>query len=179
VKLSDTVSRPIDDDTLKRVAEDHLSYELAQMALGTFRLTQDKHLGNTVLEAFLVHVRVLDEFLRKGTPRGEDVLAVDYCPIWTPLGALDCPTRTEIDRRIAHLTVRRTNDFRWTDLKARHTLTRAVNRRFLEFLAQLKVGHPDRAALSRLLLRRVHLSAGPRRRIGVATRCCRRYPSQR
>jgi hypothetical protein len=148
VARSDQLHRPLDDTILRGVAKDHLSYELKQMALGTFRLTPvgDPYLGNCVLEAFLVHVRVLDEFLGKGKPIGEDVLAIDYCPVWVPEFAIDPATRIEIDRRIAHLTARRTNNFHWTHIGSRHRLTRSVNRRFHEFLAALATSHTDRFA---------------------------------
>lgn len=80
-------ARPIPEDELERLARDHLGYELHQMALGAHRMVpeNDRYVGNTVLEAFLVHVRVLDDFLKKPKPHYEDVLTTDYCPEWFPL----------------------------------------------------------------------------------------------
>jgi hypothetical protein len=61
----------------------------------------DIWLGNAVLEAFLVHVRVLDDFLGKRTHHREDVLATGYCPEWGPRSALEEAVRTDVDRRVA------------------------------------------------------------------------------
>jgi hypothetical protein len=89
---------PLPDDELERVARDHVGYELVQMALGANRATpqKDRYIGNAVLEAFLVHVRTLDEFLGKATPWGEDVLTVDYCSAWQPKPALEDRDRIEV-----------------------------------------------------------------------------------
>jgi hypothetical protein len=72
-KPVETTPRPIPDDELQRLAEDHLRYELQQMALGTFRRRpSEQYLANVIQEAFLVHVRVLDDFLGKDGAWGED-----------------------------------------------------------------------------------------------------------
>jgi hypothetical protein len=136
------LARPLPDSELERVARDHVSYELIQMALGANRMTpaNDRFLGNTVLEACLVHVRTLDEFLGKAAPHGEDVLAVDYCSIWKPTPALKAADRLEVDRRIAHLTARRSQGYRWH----RPRLARCVMHRFREFLDALQESEPER-----------------------------------
>jgi hypothetical protein len=68
-KPAQTSPRPIDDDALRQLADDHLRYELQQMALGTFRSPPtEQYLANVIQEAFLVHVRVLDDFLGKVKP---------------------------------------------------------------------------------------------------------------
>lgn len=146
--------RPLEDSILEAAAR-HVCYEVEQVALGTHRtapartyeasgnlLVEDGHLHNVILEAFLVHVRVLDDFLGKRQPREEDVLAIDYCPEYEPALALDSEDRLDIDRRVAHLTLRRTDDFQWG---GRERLQRDVFRQFRAFLASLREHHPERA----------------------------------
>jgi len=94
-----------------------------------------------ILEAFLVHVRVLDNFLGKSRPREEDVLAVDYCPEYEPEVAISEADRLDIDRRVAHLTLRRTDDFRWG---GRERLQRDVFRQFRVFMSSLREHYPAR-----------------------------------
>jgi hypothetical protein len=136
------LERPLPDSELERMARHHVGYELNQMALGANRMTPegDRYLGNAVLEAFLVHVRTLDEFLRKATPHGEDVLAIDYCSAWTPTAALEPEERLDVDRRIAHLTLRRSQGFRWK----RPHLAQRVMRRFRDFLDSVQEHEPAR-----------------------------------
>jgi hypothetical protein len=136
------LARPLPDGELERVARDHIGYELHQMALGANRMTpvNDRYIGNAVLEAFLVHARALDESLGKLMPRGEDVFAVDYCSLWAPKPALEARDRIEVDRRIAHITARRSKGYRWE----RPRLAQCVMRRFREFLDTLQESAPGR-----------------------------------
>jgi hypothetical protein len=122
----------------------HLNYELRSVAYLMARATptDDIWIGNAVLEAFLSHVRILDDFLGKRTPHRQDVLATDYDPQWKPEYALDPPLRNELDRRIAHLTLRRTLDHAWDKPR----LASAVMTRFKAFLMGLDGRHPERAA---------------------------------
>jgi len=142
-RTAPTTPRPIPAEELQRLAEDHVSYELQQMALGVFRRPPDEqYLANVIQEAFLVHIRVLDDFLGKGTPWGEDVLAIDYCSTWVPEYALSDDDRDDVDRRVAHLTLRRSERFQWG---ARHRLARDVIRVFNAFAKQLEADEPTRA----------------------------------
>ncbi len=127
----------------------HVCYEIEQVAHGTYRTTiqrltpsgavpiEDIHLGRAVHEAFLVHIRVLDDFLGKSAPFKEDLLAVDYCPKYAPSFSLDEDARTDIDRRVAHLTLTRTDDFQWGE---RYHLTRPVFKQFGVFVEALHRG---------------------------------------
>jgi hypothetical protein len=149
----DSIQRPLPDDVLEAAAV-HLRYEIEQVAQGTYRTTPvrsdgrggvlaaDVHLGRVVHEAFLVHVRVLNEFLGKPEAHKEDVLAVDFCPEYVPRYPLTAEQRVDLDRRLVHLTLRRTDDFQWVH---RRHLTTPVFTEFRAFLAVLTEHHPHRA----------------------------------
>jgi hypothetical protein len=112
---ADNLVRPVDDEILQSAAK-HVLYEVGQvvfMAMRRTALGDDQTATNAVLEAFLVHARILDDFLGKATPHKEDVLAVDYLPTWRPDYALDEAVRLEIDRRVAHITARRVTVHAW------------------------------------------------------------------
>ena len=103
-------------------------------------VVEDGHLGNVILEAFLVHVRVLDDFLGNTKARGEDVLAIDYCPEYTPHRPLNPDDRLDIDRRVAHLTLRRTEQT--SQWGGRRRLQVAIYNPFRVFLSELTEHHP-------------------------------------
>jgi hypothetical protein len=152
--MDERPERPLPESVLEAAAS-HICYEVDQVAMGTYRtaparryeesgniIVEDGHLGNVILEAFLVHVRVLDDFLGKSRPREEDVLAIDYCPEYEPKMAIGEADRLDIDRRVAHLTLRRTDDFQWG---GRERLQRDVFRQFRAFLASVRERYPHRA----------------------------------
>lgn len=71
-------------------------------------------LRNALLEAPLIHLRLLDDFLGSGRQiepprRGDrdDVYARHWLPSWTPTGFLTAEQRRDVHGDIAHLTARR------------------------------------------------------------------------
>lgn len=81
------VEQLIDLDTFAR---QHVGYE-AEMLVGTAELLRRMPEGtiahDAVLESFLVHARLLDDFLARdlpkpGTPSEDDVVARHYLPNW-------------------------------------------------------------------------------------------------
>jgi tryptophan 2,3-dioxygenase len=69
-----------------------------------------------LLEAVLVHLRLLDEFLRSTSRHGDAVRACDW-PGWSKKGFLTKTVRQEINAHVAHLSSRRATVQEW-DLPA-------------------------------------------------------------
>ncbi|MFN8027718.1 MAG: hypothetical protein U0W40_15565 [Acidimicrobiia bacterium] len=148
-------TRPFSERQLEDASE-HLEYELQQIAHGTHRtvrirqdhffglvVPEDLHLARANLEAFLVHIRVVDEILGSKAPRPTDVVATDFDPSYQPKHALSLGQQSDINGRIAHLTTRRHDDsFEWD----RSELTERVFKQFGVFLDGLSQRHADRAA---------------------------------
>ncbi|MFF2390373.1 hypothetical protein [Agromyces sp. NPDC058104] len=57
-----------------------------------------------LLESFLVHVRVLDEFLGAGATRSDDLRAKQLAAAWDRPGFLEPEIRTAINKQLTHLT---------------------------------------------------------------------------
>ena len=146
------------DAQLEALAE-HVGYELRMAAVLERHPhhPQDLPVGNALLESYLIHCRNLYEFLVAATPRkSSDVIAADY---------FDEPARrtpavfpnwfevTAIHRRVAHLTTERLegnspDGFSWavTALGDRARWGRETVRAFGQFVGDLRLAHPDRAA---------------------------------
>ena len=95
-------------------ASKHLHYEV-DMLLGTARLlaagVRGDVLSNAVVESFIIHTRVLLDFLYDERPRSDDVVASDYFTDrqdWISKRPAMSSTLTKVDRRVgkevAHLT---------------------------------------------------------------------------
>lgn len=139
---------------LRRMAEDHVAYELEAMAALSEVRSPPGAIGFGLLESYLLHVRCLDEFLTK--PRGDRrwkqlVLASDYFEdptAWQPAeGAfLSKDERFRIDRTIAHITTDRRSRVAWANQRTRRSSwARRGLDVFDEFLALLASHHPERA----------------------------------
>ena len=63
--------------------------------------------GEALLEASLVHLRLLDDFLGARRKHPEDVHASDWVPDWSGQPFLDPSVRKLIDWQVAHLSTRR------------------------------------------------------------------------
>jgi hypothetical protein len=98
-------------------------YELRMLGHGAERIWRsnmgqiqaDGLVSNSLVEAFLVHARLLDDFLGS-TSRGSkkrDVLAADFNPDWTPKRVLTQTERDEIGGKVAHLADDRIAAFPW------------------------------------------------------------------
>lgn len=152
---------------LEAMAREHVRYEVERMAdlsrLGVSgaRVTgppgstagyQLQLVNQSILEAYLIHVRNVDEFL--GSARGRrplDVVGADYFDRPWRGGCLEPADRQEIDRRLAHLTLQRLGDeaYDWSGgqgLAGRARLADVALAAFGRFVADLESAHPDRAA---------------------------------
>lgn len=115
--------RPYKDDYLLAYSREHVSYEF-QMFLGLAAARDSATIGysskalatfvkNAVLEAVVLHVRNLLEFLYGDNPRPTDVIARDFfsAPSWEdvrpPISACLTHARRRADKEIAHLTTSR------------------------------------------------------------------------
>jgi hypothetical protein len=142
-------------DCLQETAEVHTEYELVQigtMANPAFHGEPAKIFGVAVLEAYLIHVRNVDEFLvtRRGKRQyPEQVIAADSFDDtqWSPptlcIGQEDA---THFSRKIAHIYCDREDAFAW---KIPGLLARFAHRVFdcfeSDFLKPLAAAHSDRA----------------------------------
>jgi hypothetical protein len=100
----------------------------ATMPLGT---------QTALLESFIAHARVLDEFLggRRRAPRPSDVTANDYLPTWAGRGVLSDEIRDLTDKQQLHLTVVRAQRRQWPV----HAIGRNLVETYLQFFHDL--GH--------------------------------------
>lgn len=106
--------QPRADDVLKRVSK-HLHYEVQMLeslasVLSTGALGNGT-LANASLEAFVVHVRAVMDFLYADGPRTDDVVAEDFLPSWPACRPVCTAALSRAKRRagkeIAHLTYAR------------------------------------------------------------------------
>lgn len=98
-----------------------------------------------LVEAPLVHLRLLDDFLGCDLPKpksrnADDVVARHYDPDWTPNRFLDEPVRRRINAQLQHLVSRRTVGADWYFMD----LLSAFAHRFLEFANALAGRDVDR-----------------------------------
>ena len=100
---------------LRRFAENPLEYEVRivlRHATEFLRLYPDGKLGlglksnvhDALLEAWLVHIRLLDDFLRHGQSHGGSAIARDWYDEWRSDGFLDKAHRAVLNDQLAHLS---------------------------------------------------------------------------
>jgi hypothetical protein len=146
---------PTEND-LKEYAEGPIGYEMEMVVLQLRTLAAagaaphaDVVVKNALLEACLVHIRLLDDFLGspvQAEPAGQndrdDVFAGHWLPGWTPQRFLTHLQISDINAQLAHLAARRQHwNFGWP-LSA---LASACATKFEEFCAALEAANPDRA----------------------------------
>jgi|GEM_PF-2059992 len=95
---------------------------------------------NVFLESFLLHARVVDEFLRS-TPKRDDVAAFHYLSAWTGGPMLSAAERTAIDKQLAHLTASRRNKTPFSVT----SIARRLAGGFVTFCERLADENDDRA----------------------------------
>ena len=96
---------------LRAFAEEHVCYEV-EMLIGTSRMLSPQPRSvadNAMLESFLVHARLLDDFLTLKVPKPgskfeDDVVAGHYIMKWTPRTILTEADRDLVNKFVAHLT---------------------------------------------------------------------------
>jgi hypothetical protein len=137
--------------TLRRVAREHVSYELRMVAClgGTGIVGEaDPFMGFGQLEAWLLHARNLHEFLtttrqerdRKGW---RNVVAADFMPsTWRPPArCLTKVQRRRIDKALAHISADRRAGTSWD----RQAMTTAVLETLrCRFFEPFEAAHPQR-----------------------------------
>ena len=126
-----------DKGTLEASARD-VAYEV-QMLIhvadafpGGQRIIESVEDRNVFLESFLVHARVVDEFLRS-TPNRDDITAEHYLPSWTGRSILTDVERLAIDKQVAHLTAARRDKIKFPVM----AVARRLAVEFLDFCTQL------------------------------------------
>jgi hypothetical protein len=92
-------------------------------------------IGNALLESALIHLRALDDFFYREPNKDtkDDVFAVDYAGGWTLIPLLTKDERADINKRLAHITTRRTREPRKWELSSM-SKARDVYDRFREDL---------------------------------------------
>lgn len=126
-----------EEDTLEAAARD-VVYELQMLVHtadafpGGQRLIESVADRNVFLESFLIHARVVDEFLRS-TPTRDDVTAEHYLPGWRGRSILTDVERIAIDKQVAHLTAARRDKIKFPVTG----IARRLAVEFLDFCEQL------------------------------------------
>jgi hypothetical protein len=130
------------EKTLRRVAREHVSYELQMMAyLSGAGVVGDADpcLGFSQLEAWLLHVRNLHEFLtttrvQRDAKGWRNVVAADFMPPgWKPpVRCLTKPRRRRIDKALAHVSADRRAGTSWNRPVITSTVLDVFRRRFFE-----------------------------------------------
>ncbi len=122
---------------------DHVHYEVQQLLLFAMRGNTNETeqiVRNSLLEAGLVHIRCVIEFL--GEKKGDRVSARDYVR-WDWRPDRELMRMTELDGRLAHIgLIRATSGFRW-DVWLNEQLPRVLGV-FARWLVALRDCSPDR-----------------------------------
>lgn len=161
------------EQDLEAYADHHIAYEVRTLLYQVVDLARRQRSGrphdmvyDALVEAPLVHLRLLDEFLgsplqaQAATTRDRDtVFAEHYLPGWTPRPLLTKPERQDLNAQVAHLSGRRQPHFPWSimDLTVRCCVGLDD---FFAALARSPI-HSTRAAMfrkSRFLVRRFRSS---------------------
>lgn len=121
VSASPLPVRPFSDPYLLTFSAEHVAYEI-DMFFGMVEvLTQSSLIGassaavaarlkNAMIEAFVIHLRNLIDFLYLERPQSTDVVATDYCGagVWEaqrpPITSTLDAARIRANKEIAHLT---------------------------------------------------------------------------
>jgi hypothetical protein len=143
-------------EDLKEMAEVHVAYELTRMALWARAATPDALVNQAILEAYLVHVRNVNEFLVRRSAKAypDAVVAEDYfASEWSLDIELLTPAQlNDIHRRIAHLSNQRLarltpgGQLDWAGNGLLDRWARLVIKGFGRFVADLRITDIERAS---------------------------------
>ena len=128
---------------LDQFAKEHISYELGELLAQTRVLFVRHSSGlkestdNALLEAVLVHLRLLDRFFR-GV---DEISAQSWLPSWTPTKVLTDEQRRRINQQVAHLSPKRELGYQWNPV----AMATAACNVFRQFLDALESEHRERA----------------------------------
>jgi hypothetical protein len=141
---------------LERMAV-HIGYELRMVGclMHDVGVDEEAPTSSAVLESYLLHVRTLSAFLGTAASRAwpDDIVADDYFRgYYEPVSPLTSDDRSDIDRRLAHLTIDRLgsnlaadSSIAWRPGLDRSYWGKRVLREFTRFLDALRSDSPDRA----------------------------------
>jgi hypothetical protein len=115
-------ARPFNDADLFLYSEEHVSYEIDMFfgmtemlsppnKIGAGSIAEAKRLNFAMIEAFVVHLRNLIDFLYINNPQPTDVVASDFCAAWQtirpPISMTLESARVRANKELAHLTTTR------------------------------------------------------------------------
>ena len=118
----------------------HVIYEFKEFrkSIDTLpQLNQSDPNWNPTLESFLLHFRILRAFFFAEGNHGDDLFARHYVGSerWNPnKQEVFCKTKDEIDKRLAHLTLRRLTPWDWEEDK----MAQAIEGLIAEFKNSLR-----------------------------------------
>lgn len=161
------------EQELKDYADAHIAYEIRTLLYQVVELARWHQRGrvhdmtyDALIEAPLVHLRLLDEFLgsrqqvqplRAGDR--DTVFAAHYLPTWQPASFLTVDERRDVNAQVAHLSGRRKPQFPWSILDLTARCCEGLERYFAAIAHDS--AHSSRAAMfsqSRVLVRRFRAS---------------------
>ena len=120
-----------------------LRYEAVMLSGLTMKLATDppgdELVKNALVEAWVVHVRVLADFLRDYRAKPADVVASDYLSAWAGADPLTAHERGEVNARLAHLSSIRA----WPYEGFESAIARRVLEGFKDFVDQLDATPPN------------------------------------
>ncbi len=114
--------RPFDDSYLLAYSAEHIAYEIDMFfgmtemlsplnKIGASSLAEAKRLNFAMIEAFVIHLRNLIDFLYMDRPQSTDVVATDFCTNWQTVRPTISPVlekaRVRANKELAHLTTDR------------------------------------------------------------------------
>lgn len=109
----------IDSPLLRQMAQGQLAYEVNMLfgqvaCISMWERSPDDPEYMALVEAALVHLRLLDDFLGKPpNQQHDDVHAQQFAPTWKPKRFIDPDERKRINAQVQHLAWRRTSGADW------------------------------------------------------------------
>jgi len=125
-----------------RKASNHLHYEIAMLSSVAEAIALQKfqgtNIGNALLESFLIHARLLKDFLYSNNPHEGDVIAEDFfernekwISIWPELSSLLNRLKGRVGKEVAHLTYDRINvtpdEILWPVIQIKKEIIQVIN----------------------------------------------------
>jgi len=132
---------------LETFAKETVTYEVTTMVAEVDHPNlhgSDRVLAFALLEAVLVHVRLLDDFHGQTSAKAhpDDFTAEHYLPTWTPRRTLSQSDREAINAQLAHMSIKRVSGYGWRV----EALVADTCRMFVSFVDTLRASDPRRAA---------------------------------
>jgi hypothetical protein len=130
----------------------HVRYEVQMLVAGAVEFArrymsmpaqdgfQEATIDDALLEATLVHIRLLDEFLA-GAPHENAVNARHWVPNWSTR-CISKEVRAQIDGQVAHLSSRRASSQTWDVRGYAYACCKGLDR----FLTEVAARNPERSA---------------------------------